>query len=926
MQFMKYLRLTILALSFNSLYLAAQSGIDSNYCWNNTNTITTAWNSTAGGNQNNWDWTSPTSIEIFPESGMTGPGEYIPMPYNFGVGPGTGISSDNLNLEEYILRFFHNQSQDIYPEQGWELVLKNFGTPNRYINGTLVYGMGTSMPYFILYNKFTGKMKIFIALERGYFPDSHTQAVIDLYFYQPGAEYMTGLFNHTEAIAYSLDNIDKYRSSHAVNYLYPHNPGYFWFVSQFETAYDPCTCNLINSSLLEMTVNLFAQDPVQASVYGRDMDIYAPRSCDRLSIGTYGSLLSGYGTSYGFVGSLISILSKQPELKQHAILNEWYKTHKAYIQSLGNIDWDTLDLSARLRHFDQWAYIHHNEIKKLLGFKPNTTNLSTNTNLATYSPLSAALLGMPNAVFSADSAASPMAFFPDAHLVDDYVGDILTLDRVFKTPGTARNIPGGQQNLTPFYNNTLGVFGLLKNPKIEYAQLNNVYHTMGVDNEQAWNISHSNEYNSISNQHIKQYRLAEDVEYIINPQSEMNVLGIDASIVLEYPNTENLHIYNTEDFVDNYAIPYHDSMGCSDADNCNDLNASIQSIERAGWVLDYASNGLERMPSGTNDKRIKFRTPYVPLEQLKNTNFMLFGGQTPKTYLKMVVTLQHKSDTTIRNTQVVSYDITQSMAQASYTGINKNIDCYVRSNASPGWVYLSNPKYDHWEIKSNPSDTTYGLPFSNPFYTHRKDITLSSADNTPYAGHVSFASNTTLPDNSTYIAYNGFTIPSNVNFGQNTTLISGTPIEFPNGVIPNNVNLIINHNPAEVLFNADPNADIAGLKATDAAINSLCNSYQYRDNLEMSYSPPVSPSSPITAEPNPFTDVIKFNLDIKKDGVVSLYVYDMLGHLVKVIEDSLYLRAGQYITTWDSNNLQTGVYIVVLKSEDAISNVKIIRN
>ena len=136
-------------------------------CWDNINTTTTDWRRFPAESQNGWNWTD-TSLHDFYLRQYT----YIPtpsgplrtyvqsapvqlhLPYYCMLGQATGgCSNKNTNP----LHNIKPDSMDIFPEDGWELVVKNFGYCPGGTNCSPAYAVEN--PFFILYNKYTGRMK-----------------------------------------------------------------------------------------------------------------------------------------------------------------------------------------------------------------------------------------------------------------------------------------------------------------------------------------------------------------------------------------------------------------------------------------------------------------------------------------------------------------------------------------------------------------------------------------------------------------------------------------------------------------------------------------------------------------------------------------------------------------------------------------------
>ncbi len=140
---MKHYKL-ILILFYLTTVVKAQN------CWNTLNTITTKWNEAGTANTQNWDWTLEGDVHpVYLQNNMDIPSFLLELPYFCSNAPGSG-SCQNDNTMQYEILANNGEQQDIYPENGWELVLKNFGTQNTNVGSN--DGKGTTIPVFILYN------------------------------------------------------------------------------------------------------------------------------------------------------------------------------------------------------------------------------------------------------------------------------------------------------------------------------------------------------------------------------------------------------------------------------------------------------------------------------------------------------------------------------------------------------------------------------------------------------------------------------------------------------------------------------------------------------------------------------------------------------------------------------------------------------
>jgi hypothetical protein len=92
------------------------------------------------------------------------------------------------------------QNKDFEPEDGWELLYRNFGTPQQ----------GTTTPFFVLYNKYTGTIRAFVnIINSGESP--YTAAAMKLTFENPGFSptRQTAVLNQVGSSTFAGDEIQR---------------------------------------------------------------------------------------------------------------------------------------------------------------------------------------------------------------------------------------------------------------------------------------------------------------------------------------------------------------------------------------------------------------------------------------------------------------------------------------------------------------------------------------------------------------------------------------------------------------------------------------------------------------------------------------------------------------------------------------------
>ncbi|MBN1204334.1 MAG: fibronectin type III domain-containing protein [Myxococcaceae bacterium] len=149
----------------------------------------------------NWDWTLNVTYDLQTTS-QTYYGVRLPYYSNSGPASVLNISGD----------------RDILPQDGWRLVLRDFGP-------------GAVQAFFILYNKHRGVLRVFY-----YHPNnSHTYAIGKLHFQQATSDKSAALFTLSDSTDRYIQNYGPERNAVAVGAL-----GSGWCYLDFDASgYDP---------------------------------------------------------------------------------------------------------------------------------------------------------------------------------------------------------------------------------------------------------------------------------------------------------------------------------------------------------------------------------------------------------------------------------------------------------------------------------------------------------------------------------------------------------------------------------------------------------------------------------------------------------------------------------------------------------------
>ena len=77
----------------------------------------------------------------------------------------------------------------------------------------------------------------------------------------------------------------------------------------------------------------------------------------------------------------------------------------------------------------------------------------------------------------------------------------------------------------------------------------------------------------------------------------------------------------------------------------------------------------------------------------------------------------------------------------------------------------------------------------------------------------------------------------------------------------------------------------------------------------------------VQAYPNPFNDEVRIDYSVPQ-GMISLQVYDVLGHVVAELEGGS-MSAGSHSITWKAEDVSSGIYFIRLEAAGQIDLMKV---
>lgn len=556
----------------------------------------------------NFDWVNTQYLTVYAQTNsqgiVTAPATFISPFYCNGSTGNGNCGNNNTALYNNIKQDPSNQyggsmpsklkAMDILPEDGWELLKYGFG---RAPLNSADPGVAAPNPFIWLYNRYTGKMKLFFAMTNvslgtGSNPTSALVKIVT----SPLGKY--DLFANAKPFTHVFSDFtsttDNNASANAdIVALNAASSGlqYYWMYCEFITSYDPCVCRQLNGNnqKLRFEVYLTTTSSVNETLNGSSTPVFSnPSGVTSLVPNTSAASsfkVNDNASQTNLLDGAKEVMKGYKDWKEYADkMKAMFNTKTSNGNTVPTNDPHIINIittvatslgqgSANMTTQTKVAFDYFNgtnttgnnpqpastekAIQKLAGLAPLIEDL------ASAAPYVGAFLALSNFLMDAGSndnqqaaqpAAPPTAYALDATITGNITQSSLLNSGEVYMPGRYLNMDmsiTGQTNadgIFPIYNNPLGVFSVIKVPNFEFKTINLTNN--GVDNSDP-NLTGYTIYDSrsISTTNAQagsllpftsafDYKLSGPIEYALNPASNLTVKSIDAAIVLEYQGNE----------------------------------------------------------------------------------------------------------------------------------------------------------------------------------------------------------------------------------------------------------------------------------------------------------------------------------------------------------------------------------------------------
>jgi hypothetical protein len=367
--------------------------------------------------------------------------------------------SDNLMVNHFL------NNQDRLPQDGWELIKYDFGFNENGTPKTTPVGY----IYLVLYNKFTGVLRVFVAGDR---PQAFNGASMQIKFI---SGKMTNALSNPSKI-YALDKFENTPSISAVSEYNNNNAK--WFYADFQIGYDPCTC--IYESSLVVQIRLINKSIIQLA---GTLD------------GKLTNIDNGSGTvsenGFSFNPSNLATIAAKAQ-KSYTDISKFTDEQLKALKVEGKTD---IELTIEQLFKKKSLTDFQQEIKK-------SSFLQDGLKALPYIGAAVSLVDFfvgGGKESPQEVKIMPMALNATIDLKGSLEATYLYGDITFYTPGSS-NAQIKNPIDYPYYNEVLGTFNLLTTPKINYSLYDSYPITFATGN------------------------MLEDIEYVLNPAAGFDPL------------------------------------------------------------------------------------------------------------------------------------------------------------------------------------------------------------------------------------------------------------------------------------------------------------------------------------------------------------------------------------------------------------------
>jgi hypothetical protein len=588
-----------------------------------------------------WDWldANPANWKAYTSNNSSG------------IGMGSVFLGSNGNLDTYDIAM----SEDYLPTQGWVLLAKDFGCSTQAVSG--------GYPYFILYNKYRGTLRLFA------YPtisSQYTQGQVLLNWANSAKN--NSLLTHTNSFPQANTSYPLSPNNEQVaNYINFYGTNGTWFVTDIQTNFDPNT-------------------PALQSGYALSFNIYSIQNSTIQLKGTF-----QFNTQNASI--------KSPENAQVATnpstgLKDWILTGPKYLgkvptkAKIGDV---FNSINSSVTHLDEkfcnkfTADLHNanynlqnDGLKKfLLGTASLASGLGGGLKVA------GLVLDFFNAKASSAAAGAnntqnyiqPTISNGTIALQGNFSQTAFAKSISLQLPGTYHKNSSGnfEYGGLPYYDCPMGVLSVQDLPQLLKRNVNLYSNTIKY-----CNMTHVDQYGNCipyfvtSKLAYNSYKINSNIQLALNGGANVSIESVKAGLIVET---------RVDSF---FAHTFDIAPGVMGT-------APIEVVKYSNYVWQYLNSGKLVLVEDSLGIKKRYGTPLIDLDKFNNTSILALPGE--KLYLKLFVIMKPKDLSHDQSpiVYVVTYEIPNSKIVSDAGTTEFPLTCAQQSEIIQGDKIIQGP-------------------------------------------------------------------------------------------------------------------------------------------------------------------------------------------------------------------------------------------
>ncbi|WP_207511236.1 T9SS type A sorting domain-containing protein [Longitalea luteola] len=549
-----------------------------------------------------------------------------------------------------------SQRGDYTKEKGWELLQRDFGCTHV-----------TAYPYFVLYNKFTGLIRVYIYKTET--PEGFTSMLVTMEPTMPAPYPATTSLGDelagTPAAFLNSNETGKYgKSVVAVT----EQGGYTrWSVAELNPGFDP---NIQNGAYfgagVKFTIYGVVTNDLKAVIKGRSVTgtnaaiysfSYVPKNTPTSSNGGQTVQFSAIGEKFSTFSKSISEVRNLAKTFAERVKAKIQETNPPEDGPEGKIELEATNVSNNSNN--------DHDFLKMLGNA--TSNLATGTGSAgVILKFVGEMIGLFSTGSSGKPAAMPTYTSYDMELRGSLTAKTVQQSFILRVPGT---IQPNNDNAT-YYKCPLGIFNIKNTPEADTVIYTRVHH-----------FQYSSCCVNTSRSDYVSYRIRNNLEVSFNSGAGLELVSAQAAIVGQIlPNgagetaTASYDLFSQNEYI-------------------NDPDAYYYLVRTCNFMRpDLESGRLQVTTFDTEKKLHTFQTPYVNIECVNGLAFN--ARKETKVWLRVKAVLKKQNDP--ENTPILyihDYEIKTFQGSFDTYFRNRHNQVYSWQTPLPYSNYTETPTY-----------------------------------------------------------------------------------------------------------------------------------------------------------------------------------------------------------------------------------------